>query len=121
MIVRSSSAPVLSGAALLAAILLAGCAAAPAPAAAPPTQQFPPPPDPIPACARQVEYWAGEKLRGAVDPGYDYQHMGLTSGQAEAVTRIVEKARAEGAGVVPGLAREACEKLAADPRAPWGG
>ena len=108
---------------LLAVLLVAGCAAAPAPAPAAPTPQFPPtpPPDPIAVCSTQIEYWAGEKLRGAVDPGYDYQHMALTSGQADALRVIVDRARAEGPAVVPKLAREACEYLAANPREPWGG
>lgn len=108
-----------------AVVLLVGlvaCGAPVAPAAGPdPTPRFRPPPDPVAACASQLEHWAGEQLSGGPDRGYDYQHMGLTSGQADALVRIVEQARAEDPSIVRAAAREACAALAAGPStAPWG-
>ncbi|WP_232664122.1 hypothetical protein [Pseudonocardia sp. TRM90224] len=101
------------------AFLVVACAG-PAPAA-PPAPQFPPPPDPVTVCIGQLEYWAGEQLRGAPDQGFDYQHMGLTSQQADALALIVERARAEGAGVITPMAREACDRIGAGPTtSPWG-
>ena len=97
-------------------LLAGGCAAAPAPAPA----QFPPLPDPVTACTSQLVYWAGEELRDA-DRGYDYQEMGLNSGQNDALTAIVAAARTQGPSVVEGMAHDACVRLAAGPpSSPWG-
>ena len=104
-----------AGAALVVAV--GGCAAAPA-APAPP--RFPPLPDPVTACTSQLVHWAGEELRGA-DDGYDYQEMGLNSGQNDALTAIVAAARKQGPPVVEGMAHDACARLAAGPTSsPWG-
>jgi type IV pilus biogenesis protein CpaD/CtpE len=103
-------------------LVLAACAPAPAPAA--PTTV---PPDPITVCTNQLTYWAGEQLRGARDVGFDYQHMGLTAAQADALRSLVERARAQGPSLpadwVPEQAHAACTEIAAQPpRAgdPWG-
>jgi hypothetical protein len=103
-------------------LVLAACAPAPAPAA--PTTV---PPDPITVCTNQLTYWAGEQLRGARDVGFDYQHMGLTAAQADALRSLVERARAQGPSLpadwVAEQARAACTEIAAQPsRAgePWG-
>ena len=94
--------------AVVAMVLVAGCAAPPAPVR----------PDRATVCATQLTYWAGEDLRGA-DSGFDYQEMGLTSEQNDALTTIVEAARTRGvtavdAGVAD-MARDACLRLAAQP------
>ena len=97
-------------------VAVGGCAAAPAPA--PP--RFPPLPDPVTACTSQLVHWAGEELAGT-DKGFDYQEMGLNSGQNDALTAIVAAARKQGPSVVPGMARDACVRLAAEPSSsPWG-
>ncbi len=65
-------------------------------------------------------YWAGEELRGT-DGGFDYQEMGLDSGQNDALTAIVAAAHKQGPSVVGGMARDACVRLAAGPpSSPWG-
>ena len=111
---------------LLLALLLAACAPAPtpvAPAASPTTAR----PDAVTVCTNQLTYWAGEQLRGAPDIGFDYQHMGLTAAQADALRDLVERARAQGPDVpadwVPTQARAACTEIAAEPSrtgGPWG-
>jgi len=101
-------------------LLAAGCSAAAEPPA-PPATTAPPRPDPVAACVTQLTYWAGEQLRGAPDQGYDYQHMGLTADQNDALDAIVEVARRDGPGVVDGLVRDACTRLATGPTSgPWG-
>lgn len=78
-------------------------------------------PDPVQVCTNQLTYWAGEQLRGAPDQGYDYQHMGLTSDQNDALDAVVAAARRDGPGVVDGLVRDACTRLSAGPvNGPWG-
>jgi hypothetical protein len=104
------------------AVALVGCApTAPAPTAAAPSA---PSPDPVSACADQLAYWAGEELRGAPDAGYDYQEMGLTSAQYDALTTLVDEARAQ-PGLppdwVPNRARALCTRIAAQPRPTGGG
>jgi hypothetical protein len=106
--------------AALAAALLVGCSAGapPTPAAAPaPTSAAP---DPVTVCTSQLTYWAGEQLRGAPDAGFDYQEMGLTNAQADALAVLVDEARAQGQGRppdwVPNRARELCTQLAVHPR-----
>lgn len=104
-------------------LLLSGCGSGPAPATAQaqPATTTTPPPDPVTVCTNQLVYWAGEQLRGAPDKGWDYQHMGLTGEENNALDAVVAKARAEGEGVVAGLARQACADLATRPTsAPWG-
>lgn len=65
-------------------------------------------------------HWAGEELRGT-DQGFDYQEMGLDSGQNDALTIIVAAARKQGPSVVQGMAHDACVRLAAEPASsPWG-
>jgi hypothetical protein len=110
-------------ASVLGLLLVTACAPAPTstpPPAAPTTAR----PDPVTVCANQLTYWAGEQLRGAQDVGFDYQHMGLTAAQADALGALVERARAQGpnlpAGWVPAQARAACVEIAAQPSRPGG-
>ena len=109
------------------ALLLAGCGAAAEPRQAAPTT---PPatssrPDPVDACARQLTYWADEDLRGAPDQGFDYQERGLTGAQADALTDLVARARAQGDALPPdwvaAQAREACTDIVARPPSTGGG
>ena len=81
----------------------------------------------VAVCTNQLTYWAGEQLRGAPDIGFDYQHMGLTAAQADALRDLVERARAQGPDLpvdwVPTQARAACTEIAAQPSrtgGPWG-
>jgi hypothetical protein len=120
-IARRASVPTATAAALVIAApaLLSACSAgAPADPAPPPattTTTAAPPPDPVTACVGQLTYWADQDLSGAADPGYDYQHRGLTSEQAEALTVLEERARAEGwtAEQLAEQARAACVPIAA--------
>jgi hypothetical protein len=110
------------------AALLVGCASGSPPTppvpSAPATAAAAASPDPVTVCANQLVYWAGEQLRGAPDGGLDYQEMGLTSAQADALGTLVDQARAQGpgraAGFVPARARELCTQIVARPR-PTGG
>lgn len=100
-------------------LLVTACTPAPTPAA-PTTAR----PDPVTVCTTQLTYWAGEQLRGGPDVGFDYQHMGLTAAQADALRALVERARAQGptlpADWVPAQARAACSEIAAQPSRPGG-
>ncbi len=96
-----------SVAALLVLGAAVGCAPAPPTAAAPP-------PDPAEVCARQLGYWAEQQLRGA-DGGFDYQEMGLSSRQNDALQVVVDRARAQGPSAVPALARAECRRLSTEP------
>ncbi|NMH78019.1 hypothetical protein [Pseudonocardia xinjiangensis] len=102
------------GVALLGAVL-AGCAAGPVPPAPPQFSATPPPPDPVTVCVNQLTYWAAEDLRGAPDQGYDYQHRGLSSQQADALREIVDDARALGDSrsdaFVPDRVQAACASI----------
>jgi hypothetical protein len=116
-----ATAPVVLGALVVA--LVAGCAPT-APAGPAPTAVASPSPDPVSACANQLTYWAGEKLRGAPDAGYDYQEMGLTSAQSDALDTLVDEARAQPnlpPDWVPNRARALCTQIAAQPRPTGGG
>ena len=101
---------------------LAGCApGAPPRSAAPPAAT--PPPDPVTVCANQLTYWAGEELRDAPDAGYDYQEMGLTHAQFDALDGLVAQARAQGLPPdrLAARARELCTAIVAQPRTTAGG
>lgn len=105
---------------VLVVIVAGGCAPAPTTTAAPAIAPSSPLPDPVTACTSQLTYWAGEQLRGA-DGGYDYQEMGLTSGQNDALSVIVDRARGGGASTVSEMAHDACVYLSTQPSsAPWG-
>jgi hypothetical protein len=111
--------------AALAAAVLAGCAPAaspqaPPPAAAPATT---PPPDPVTVCANQLTYWAGEELRGAPDAGFDYQEMGLSHAQFDALDTLVAQARSQSLPPdrLAARARELCTAIVAQPRSTAGG
>ena len=109
--------------AVVAAALLGGCAAGSPTVPAPPSR--PPAPDPVTICTNQLSYWATEQLRGAPDGGLDYQEMGLSGAQADALVVLVDEARAQGpglpAGWVPHRARELCTEIVAHPRPTGGG
>lgn len=97
-----------------------GCAPAPITTATPVTAPPSPLPDPVTVCTNQLTYWTGEQLRGT-DAGYDYQEMGLTSAQNDALGVIVDRARAEGASKIPGMVHDACVHLSTQPSsASWG-
>lgn len=83
--------------------------------------------DPLTSCTEQLEYWAMENLRGGPDQGYDYQHMGLSSGQYDELRILLREARALKA---KGPLRptwlhersvEACLRIRAAPSPPAGG
>jgi hypothetical protein len=105
--------------AALVGVLLAGCAPTAPPPPAPPA----PAPDPVTVCTNQLAYWAGEELRGAPDAGFDYQEMGLTHAQFDALDALVAQARAEGLPPdrLAARARELCTTIAAEPRSTGGG
>ena len=107
----------------LGGVLLAGCAAAAPAAPAPVTTAATPPPDPVTVCTNQLTYWAGEELRGAPDAGFDYQEMGLSHAQFDALGALVTEARAHGLPPdrVAALARELCTTIVAEPRSTAGG
>jgi hypothetical protein len=114
------------GVAALVGVVLAGCApaAGPPPAAPPPTAQAATPaPDPVTVCANQLTYWAGEELHGAPDAGFDYQEMGLTHAQFDALDALVAQARAQGLPPdrLAARARELCTAIVAEPRSTGGG
>jgi hypothetical protein len=114
-----ATAPAVLGA--LAVALVAGCAPPAAPA---PTVAASPSPDAVSACANQLTYWAGEELRGAPDAGYDYQEMGLTSAQSDALGTLVDEARAQPTRPpdwLPNRARALCAQIAAQPPPTGGG
>ncbi len=91
----------------LAALALAGCASAPQAAAPAPTTTTTPPPDPVAVCANQLDYWVGQRLQGVTDT-YEYQAMGLTGEQYEALIPLSDEAvRRRDAGQLPsGWVRE---------------
>jgi hypothetical protein len=95
------------------ALLVAGCAGSAATPA--PTRTTTAPPDPLTVCVAQLSYWAEVDLSGAPDPGYDYQHRGLTSGQADALRALVaeaaDRAPERVAGFVSERVQAACEEL----------
>jgi hypothetical protein len=109
------------GVAALVGVVLAGCAPAAPPAAAPPVTT--PAPDPVTVCANQLTYWAGEELRSAPDTGFDYQEMGLTHAQFDALDALVAQARAQGLPPdrLAARAREVCTAIVAEPRSTGGG
>jgi hypothetical protein len=115
-----------AGAALLAALisgLIVGCGTGPAPTPVPPAAlpatSPQPRPDLVATCANQLTYWAGEELRSAPDAGFDYQEMGLTGAQSDALDTLVEQARALGPDRpqdwLSSRARALCTDLAAQP------
>jgi hypothetical protein len=70
-------------------------------------------------CAHQLSYWALEALRSSKDTGLDYQAMGLSGQQYEALRALLEQARRPGVRPTPDWvetrAKTACAKL---PRSP---
>jgi hypothetical protein len=99
------------------AVLAAACSApaGPPPAPAPTTT-----PDPVAACVTKLSHWADVQLHGGPDSGLDYQEMGLSGAENEALRQIVQRAGPGGENAVEPLARDACRQLAAHPDAtPW--
>jgi hypothetical protein len=93
---RARLAAALLATPLLAVLSCGTAAPSPAPPPAPPVPTTSAPPDPVAVCTTQLTYWAGEDLRGDADGSFDYQHRGLTSEQNDALTALVEQARAQG-------------------------
>ena len=88
-------------------LLLAGCTGgAPRPATASTLPPSSPPPDPLTVCVNQLTHWADQELAGAPDQGYDHQHRGLTSAQADALRDIVGQAQALGSDRPSGFVAE---------------
>ncbi len=98
-------------------VVLAACAAQ---AAAPPTPAPTPTPDPVAACVTKLTHWADVQMHGGPDSGLDYQEMGLSGAEYQALNEIVKRAGPAGDAAVEPLARDACAQLAAHPdAAPW--
>ena len=110
----------------LVAVLLAGCGTGPAAAPATPASRTPAPtPDPVTVCTNQLTYWATEELRAAPDSGFDYQEMGLTGAQFDALGVLVAEARAQGPALpadwLAARARALCTQITAQPPRTGGG
>jgi len=79
---------------LLVGLVLAGCGGGAAQgrdeAAATPSKT---PKTRVQSCVESVDYWATEILKAFRDPGYDYQHMGLSDAQYQMVREIVAMAK----------------------------
>ena len=98
------------------AVACAGKAVAPPPAAPRPA----PTPDPVAACVAKLTHWADVQIQGGPDSGLDYQEMGLSGAEYQALNEIVKRAGPAGTGAVGPLVRDACTQLAAHPdAAPW--
>jgi type IV pilus biogenesis protein CpaD/CtpE len=110
---------------VLVAGLLTACGTAPEVPAVPVAQTTTAGPDPVTVCVNQLTYWAEEQLRGAPDRGFDYQEMGLTGAQADALRGLVDEARAPGqaraSDWLPARARTLCTEIAARPPSTGGG
>ncbi|GAA0647094.1 hypothetical protein GCM10010174_82890 [Kutzneria viridogrisea] len=106
-----------AGAAVALVLAAAGCAGGTEPAA--PTTTTTTAVDAVTACTNQLAYWAREALRNARDTGLDYQEMGLSGDQYDALLALLGKARELGAQATPNWiaeqARAACTRLAAAP------
>jgi hypothetical protein len=78
--------------------------------------------DAVASCTTQLVYWTEDILGNARDDGLDYQEMGLTGDQYEALQALVDEARKhQSGGTVPpdwlrDQAKAACAKLAAAPK-----
>jgi hypothetical protein len=70
-------------------------------------------------CVHQLSYWTQEVLRSPKDSGLDYQEMGLSDEQYEALRSLLDQARQPGAPPTPewvaARAATACAKLARTP------
>lgn len=98
-------------------VVLTACAAPPA---APPPPAPTPTPDPVAQCVTKLKHWAGVQMHGGPDSGLDYQEMGLSGAEYQALNEIVKRAGPGGDAAVEPLARDACSQLAAHPdAAPW--
>ena len=98
-------------------VVLAACAA---PAATPSVSAPTPTPDPVAACVTKLTHWADVQMHGGPDSGLDYQEMGLSGAEYQALNEIVKRAGPGGDAAVEPLARDACTQLAAHPdAAPW--
>ncbi|MDT7553590.1 MAG: hypothetical protein QOI16_2126 [Pseudonocardiales bacterium] len=103
---------------VMAGTLAAACGQA---AVSPPsTPQPSPTPDPVAACVVKLTHWADAQIQGGPDSGLDYQEMGLSGAENQALNEIVKRAGAAGTSAVGPLVRDACTQLAAHPdAAPW--
>jgi hypothetical protein len=76
-------------------------------------------PPEVAGCTHQLSYWAQEALRQSEDTGFDYQEMGLSDAQNEALRVLVEQARRRGVRPAPdwveAQAKSACARLARVP------
>lgn len=84
-----------------------------------PTPAGTPTQDPLDQCTHQLAYWADEMLADFDNPGWDYQHMGLTSAKYDELRALVAAAQqASATGPLPtGWVEQqvllACERLLA--------
>jgi hypothetical protein len=86
----------------------------------PSTLQPSPTPDPVAACVVKLTHWADVQIQGGPDSGLDYQEMGLSGAENQALNEIVKRAGPAGTSAVGPLVRDACTQLAAHPdAAPW--
>ena len=76
-------------------------------------------PPAVAGCAHQLSYWAQEALRQGDDTGLDYQEMGLSDAQNEALRVLLERAHKPGIRATPAWveaeAKTACRRLARIP------
>jgi hypothetical protein len=109
-----------AAAAIVTAGALAAACAGPATAPIPSTPQPSPTPDPVAACVAKLTHWADVQIQGGPDSGLDYQEMGLSGAEYQALNEIVKRAGPAGTTAVGPLVRDACTQLAAHPdAAPW--
>ena len=56
---------------------------------------------PMEQCTDQLAYWAEKMIADFDNPGWDYQHMGLTATKYDVLREIVKGAREAGDALAP--------------------
>lgn len=74
----------------------------------------------------QLQYWAQQSLGNAKDTGLDYQEMGLSGDQYDALRALLDEARKQPSGrATPSWlldqAKASCARLAAKPKSTTSG